>query len=108
MMSPLARQSAAPDALTPALLRLVFWDRGGLALGVLHHLLDLRPGQKARSQRLISDALGQPLDDPRRLPKRCVRLRRLAPGLIHRCQRRLDLPLLSWQSEVCCQPCCLA
>jgi hypothetical protein len=71
------------------------------ALGLLHHLLDLGPSQKARTQCLIPDAPGQPLDDPRRLRKGGARLRSLASCLIHRSQRRLDLPSFSWQAEVC-------
>src|SRR5260221_13743565 len=104
----MAHQFAALGASTPARLRLVFWDRGGLALGVLQHGVNLWPSQKARTQRLIRNVLRQPLDDPRRLPKRRVRLLRLASCLIHPYQRRLDLPPLSRQPNVCCQPCCLA
>src|SRR5258708_22679699 len=92
----------------PARLRLVLRDRGGLALGVLHHWVNLWPSQKARTQRLILDALGQPPDDPRRLPKGGVCLPLLSPGLIQASQRRLDLPAFCWQAEVCGQPCCLA
>ena len=80
----MAHQVAAPGASTPARLRLVFQDRGDLALDVLQHRLNLWPRQKARPQRLVPDALGQPLDDRRRLNKRRVCLRKLTPGLIHR------------------------
>src|SRR5712691_8072065 len=96
------------DVSTPTLLRLILRKRGGLALDVLQHGENLWPGQKARTQRLILDALCQPSDDPRRLSKCRVRLRRLAPCLIQRPQRRLDLPLFCWQAERCGQSCCLA
>ncbi len=92
----------------PSLLRLVYQDRGGLALDVLQHGVNLWPSQKAQTQRLILDALCQPPDDPRRRSPRRVRLRRLVLCLLHRCQRRLDLPLFPRQPNVCCQPCCLA
>src|SRR5260370_781878 len=69
------RQPAAPDASMPALLLVVFCDLGGLASGVLQHWLNLRPSQKARTQRLIPDPLHQPLDDPRCLTKGGTRLR---------------------------------
>jgi len=39
------------------LLGVVLRDRGGLALGVLHHWLNLWSSQKARTQCLILDAL---------------------------------------------------
>lgn len=66
-------------------------ERGGKALGVLQHRVNLWPSQKARTQLLIPDALSQPLDDRGGLPKRLVRLRILTPCLIHASQRRLDL-----------------
>src|SRR6266702_7218767 len=99
---------AAPGASPPVRLRLVWRNRGGLALDVLQHGENLWPGQKARTQRLILDALCQPLDDPRCLSKGGPRLCRLAPCLIQRSQRRLDLPLFCWQAELCGQTCCLA
>src|SRR5258708_4937258 len=86
-----------------ALLRVVRRDGVGEVSGLLQHLLDLRPGQKASLQRLISDALRQPPDDPHRLIKSGTRLRRLIPCLIQRSQRRLDLPLFSRQPEICRQ-----
>ena len=55
-----------PGASTPARLRLVLRNWGGLALGLLQHGVNLWPGQKARTQRLILDALCQLLDDPGR------------------------------------------
>src|SRR5260221_12985797 len=74
---------------------------GDLALGFLYHLLNLWPRQKARTPRLIPDALHQPLDDRRRLPKRGTCLLLLSNCLIQACQRRLDLPAFSRQAEVC-------
>ncbi len=88
--------SHTPGASTPTRLRLVLRNRGGFALGLLQHGLNLWPSQKARTQRLILDALCQPPDDPGSLRPRRVRLCRLAPCLIHRCQCRLDLPLFCW------------
>ena len=85
---------------TPARLHVVVRDRVGEALSVLHHWVNLWPGQKARTSRLIPDALGQPLDDPEGLPKRHACLRRLASCLIQVSQRRLDLPLFCRQAEV--------
>src|SRR5256885_16878718 len=58
------RLHAAPGASPPALLRLVFGNRGDLALDVLQHGVNLWPGQKARTPRLIRDALCQFLDEP--------------------------------------------
>jgi hypothetical protein len=104
----MARQPPASDAWTPSRLRLVLPDLGGLALGVLHHGVKLGPSQKARTQRLILDALCQLPDDPGCLPKRGACLPLLAPGLIQACHRRLDLPLFCWQAELCCRPCSLA
>src|SRR6266849_8225049 len=92
---------AAPDASPPARFRPVLRNRGDLALDVLQHGVNLWPGQKARTQRLILDALCQFLDDPRRLSKGGVRLGSLAPCLIQRSQRRLDLPLFSREANVC-------
>lgn len=83
----MAHQFAAPGASTPARLRLVLRNRGGLAFGLLQHGVNLWPRQKARTSRLILDALGQPRDDPRSLRPRRVHLCRLALCLIHRCQR---------------------
>ncbi len=91
-----------------ARLRVVVEHWAGLGLGVLHHWLNLWPSEKARTQSLILDALCQPLDDPRRLPKGGARLRLLSPSLIQRSQRRLDLPAFCWQPEICCQLDCLA
>jgi hypothetical protein len=91
-----------------ARLRVVVRHRGDLGLGVLHHWLNLWSGKKGRTQRLILDALGQPLDDPRRLTKGSVCLCRLALGLIHPSQRRLDLPAFSRQPKVCGQVSCFA
>jgi len=99
---------AIPGSSTLLLLRVVLRDRGDLALGLLHHLVNLGPSQKARTQCLILDALCQPLDNPRCFTKGSARLRRIARCLILPPQRRLDLPALSWQAEVCCQPCCFA
>src|SRR5258708_3169409 len=84
-------------------LLVVFRHRVGEVSGVLHHWLNLWPYQKARTQRLTPDALRQPLDDRCRLPKRGARLPLLSPGLIQASQRRLNLPLFSWQAEVCGQ-----
>ena len=91
----------APGASTPTLLLVVCRGLGGLASGVLQHRLNLWPSQKARSQYLILDALRQPLDDRRRLPKRDVCLLLLSNCLIQPAQRRLDLPAFSRQAEVC-------
>src|SRR6266487_967418 len=104
MRPPLARQPAAPEASTPTLLRVVLRHRGGLGLGVLHHWVNLWSGKKARTQRLIPDALRQPLDDPGDRSPGGVRLSLLSPGLIHPSQCRLDLPLLAWQPGVRGQP----
>ena len=49
------------------------------ALGLLHYLVNLGPSQKVRTQCLIPDALGQPLDERRCLTKRDTRLLSL-PG----------------------------
>jgi len=84
------------DTSTLYRLCVVFRDLVDVVTSLLQHRLNLWPSQKARTQRLIPDALRQPLDDPRRLPKRCVRLLLLALCLIHPCQRRLDLPLFAW------------
>src|SRR5258707_12736476 len=85
--------------------RLGYWQNlrgmGGRTLGVLHYLVNLRPRQKARTPRLIPNALRQPLDDRRRLPKRGTCLLLLSNCLIQACQRRLDLPAFSRQAEVC-------
>src|SRR5690242_19521312 len=78
-------------------LHVVLQDRAGEALGVLEHLLNLRRSQKVRTSRPIPHALRQPLDETRCLSKGGVRLLRLAPRLIQRTQRRLDLPLFSRQ-----------
>src|SRR5258708_13018890 len=102
---PMTRQPEASGPSTPSRLRVVFGDRVGEVSGVLHHWLDLWPGQKARTQRLILDALRQPLDARRCLPKGSSRLCRLATCLIQRSQRRLDLPAFSWQADACRQPC---
>src|SRR5260370_259552 len=79
--------------------RLGYWRNlgrmRGRTLGVLHYLVNLGPRQKARTPRLIPDALRQPLDDRRRLPKRGTRLRLLPNCLMQACQRRLDLPAFS-------------
>ena len=77
-------------------------------MGQLHHLLDLWPSQKARTPRLIPDALSQPLDDSRRFTKGGARLLLLSTCLIQASQRRLDLPALCWQPEICCQLDCFA
>ena len=79
---------------------MVFRGLFGEALGLLHHLVNLGPSQEARTQRLILDAFCQPLDDRRRLAKRGVCLPLRSPGLIQVSQRRLNLPLFSWQAEV--------
>ena len=68
------------------LLWMVLRDRGGLALGVLHHWLNLWPSEKARTQRLILDPLRQFLDDPGGRSPGGVRLRRIARCLIQRPQ----------------------
>src|SRR5260370_3369148 len=81
-------------------LLVVFRHRVGEVSGVLQHRVNLWPSQEARTQRLIPDALRQSLDDRRRLAKRGVCLPLLSPGLIQVSQRRLNLPLFSWQSEV--------
>ena len=85
--------------------RLDYWrdlrGMGGRTLGVLHYLVNLRPRQKARTPRLIPDALRQLLDDRRCLPKRSTRLLLLSNCFIQACQRRLDLRAFSRQSEVC-------
>ena len=73
----------------------------GKTLGLLQQRLNLRPSQKARTPRLIPNALCQPLDDPRRLSKRGARSRLLATCLIQASQLRLDLPTFSWQPQVC-------
>src|SRR5437588_9769356 len=75
--------------------------------GMLQHGVNLGPSQKARTQRLILDTLGQPQDDGRCLPKCRARLHRIAGCLIHPAQRRLNLPAFARQPQVCCQPCCL-
>jgi hypothetical protein len=78
----MVHQFAAPGASTPARLRMVLRNRGGLALGLLQHGVNLWSCQESRPQRLVPDALCQPLDDRRRLSKRRVCLRKLTPGLI--------------------------
>src|SRR2546421_10649078 len=88
--------------------RLVLPDLVGETVGLLQDLLDRWPSQKARTPGLILDALCQPPDDGRGLPKGRARLHRIAGCLIHPAQGRLDLPLFSWQPNVCGQPCCLA
>src|SRR6266550_4371662 len=98
---------AVPDASMSARLHLVLRTLRRLALGLLQDLLDWWSSQKARTQRLILDALGQPLDDCRCLLKGRARLHRIAGCLIHPAQRRLDLPAFAGQAEVCRQPCCL-
>src|SRR5260370_39015733 len=98
-----AKQGIEPRESKPTWLRVVVRDRGGKALGVLQHRVNLWPSQKARLQRLILDALRQFLDDPCRLPKRGARLPLLTRCLIHASQRRLDLPLFCWQTDLCCQ-----
>ncbi len=65
-----------------ARLRVVVQHRGGLGLRVLQHWLNLWPSQKARTQRLIPDALRQFLDDPGGRSPGGVRLSLLSPGLI--------------------------
>src|SRR2546422_1343225 len=99
MRPPMARQPAVPDASRPALLRLVLRDLVGETLGLLQDLSDRWPSQKACTQCLILDALCQPLDDPRCLPKGRARLRRIARCLIHPTQRRLDLPAFARQDR---------
>src|SRR5437016_379746 len=73
---------AESDASTPVRLDVILRTLVGEALGLLHHLVDLRPSQEARTKHLILDAFCQPLDDCRRLTKGSARLRRLAPCLI--------------------------
>ena len=85
-----------------ARLRVVVRHRGGLALALLQQRLNLRPSQKVRPQRFIPDALGQPQDDPRRLPKGGARLFLLSTCLIQPSQYLLNLPLFCWQAELCC------
>src|SRR2546421_12761076 len=92
-----------PGASTPARLRAVLQNRAGKVPGVLHHRVNLWPGQEARTQRFIPDALGQPLDDPRCLTEGGARLPLFSPGLIHPSQRRLDLPLLCRPADLCGQ-----
>ena len=87
---------------------MVFRDLVDVATSLLHHWLNLRSSQKARTQRLIPDALRQPLDDRRRLPKGGAHLFLLSTCLIHPSQYLLNLPLFCWQAELCSQPCCLA
>src|SRR5258708_37004926 len=85
-----------------ARLRVVVRHRVGEVSGALQHWLNLWPSQEARMQHLIPDALRQPLDDRRCLPKRGARLRLLSTCLIQRSYRSLDLPASSWQPEFCC------
>src|SRR6266516_863108 len=92
---------AARGTSKSVLLRMAGQDQAGLAPGVLHYLLDWWRSQKARTLRFISNALRQPLEDPRSLHKRGARLRGLAPCLIQHSQCHLDLPLFGWQPEVC-------
>src|SRR2546421_1287722 len=99
MRLPRARQPAGADASRFCLLLVVVRALRRLALDMLQHGLNLRPRQKARTQGLILDALCQPSDDGRCLPKGRARLHRQAFRLIHPAQRRLDLPLLCWQSK---------
>src|SRR5581483_5654935 len=73
------------------------------ALRMLQHRLNLWSSQKARTQCLILDAQGQPLNDPRGLPKSQACLGWLPLSLIYPCQPRLDLPLFFGQTEVRCQ-----
>src|SRR5207244_9143256 len=87
---------------TPARLDVVLRDLVGKALGVLHHLVNLWPRQKARTQRLVPDALCQPVDGCCCLPKGCMCLLRLASLLIQASQCRLDLPAFSRQAKVYC------
>src|SRR5258708_13999715 len=102
MVSPGMRECTTNSPTNKKGLLVVFRDRVGEVSDVLQHRLNLWPSQEARTQHLIPDALRQPLDDRRCLPKCGARLRRLIPALIQARQRRLDLPLFSRQSEVCC------
>src|SRR2546423_7251101 len=99
---------AESDASTPVRLDVVLRDLVGKALGLLYDLLNWWPSQEARTQRLIFDALGQLLDDPRRLPKDRARLHRIVDCLRHPAQRRQDLPAFARQPQVSGQPCCFA
>jgi len=103
MRPAMARRLVAPGASMLSLLRVVFRELVGGAMSLLHHLVNLWRSQKVHAQCLIPDPLRELLDDPRRLGKRGVCLRRRAPCLIRRTQRRLDLPAFGWQPEVCRQ-----
>ena len=86
----------------------VLRGRGGLGLGVLQHWANLWSSKKARTQPLILDPLRQFLDDPGGRSPGGARLRRISRCLIQPPQCHLDLPVFCWQTEVCCQPRCLA
>src|SRR5438309_1894666 len=108
---PLSRKRFDSIEITPenehlSVLAVCTWSPMGR--GLLQDLLDRWPSQKARTQRLILDALCQPPDDGRCLTKGRARLHRIAGCLRHPAQGRLDLPAFARQAQVCGQPCCLA
>src|SRR5947209_1658683 len=70
---------AESDASTPVRLDVVLRTLVGEALGLLHHLVDLRPSQEARTKHLILATFSRPLDPRRCFPKCCARLRSHAP-----------------------------